>query len=70
MNQYTIPFDYCDKCLDKFPMDDIEVVEDRETGRDVYLCRECADARPDSWRKARVSKDDYDRRTKDEEDRR
>ncbi len=60
-------FDFCDKCEDKFPFDVLQPIE--EDGETFYFCQKCADARPDSWRKARVPKDNYDRWAKDEDDR-
>ncbi len=61
-----IPFDFCDRCECKFPLEELEeVMEDSEM---FYYCRVCADARPDSWRRAKARKDDYDRLTKSGDD--
>ena len=62
-----IPFDFCDKCEDRFPI--FELREVREDDELFYFCQKCKDNRPDSWRKAKAPTDDYDRRTKSEEDR-
>ncbi len=61
------PFDFCDKCEDRFPFADLQPIE--EDDEVFYLCQHCADKRPDAWRKAKVPKDDYDRMTKSGDDR-
>ncbi len=51
-----IPFDYCDECGGKFPIEELE----------SWLCEECR--LPSNWKPAKHPDDDYDRTAKDEDD--